>query len=156
MNRYVLLFIISSAIALSGGIFSGPVRAQNTCATPTAATSGGLDATPRPFFCDTDVTPPAIALPTLLDGSSPFANANGNLFVVAVNFILNLLSLIGGIAAFGYALYGGFLYITAGPNASQVQQGKGMIVGAIIGILIMSLAFVLVGYVIEQVTSIFN
>lgn len=51
------------------------------------------------------------------------------------------------IAALGFIVYGGFLYITAGGNDDQLRQGKQAITGAVIGIVVIGLAFAIVEFV---------
>jgi hypothetical protein len=77
----------------------------------------------------------------------------GNLAEDLFDFIVKLLADIGGLIAFGYILYGGYKYIMAGPNPAGAEEGKKMIVGAIVGLVIMALAYVLVLYVRNQLVN---
>lgn len=72
-------------------------------------------------------------------------NIVGNL----LNMFVSLILVAGGLAAFGVILFAGFKYLTAGGNAGQTEQAKKMIVAAIVGIVIMSLSYLIVTFVIE-------
>lgn len=58
-----------------------------------------------------------------------------------VGKLFNIIGLIAGILVFGYLVYSGFIYITAGGNAEQAKKGIGGITNAIIGLLIIVLAY---------------
>ena len=55
------------------------------------------------------------------------------------------------VAALGFIVYGGFLYITAGGNDDQLRQAKSAITGAVIGIIVVGLAFAIVEFVARAV-----
>lgn len=110
--------------------------------------SGGSGVSSNFLFCrPTDVPNPGIKLPNLI---GKFGNSN-TLIQDILNFIVNLLLLIGGLVAFFYVLYGGFKYLMSGPNPQGTEQGKKMIIGGIIGILIMALAYIVVVYIAKQI-----
>lgn len=52
-----------------------------------------------------------------------------------------------------YLIYGGFEYITAGGDAEKATKGRTAIVNAIIGLVIIALAYVIVAFVIRAVTG---
>lgn len=55
---------------------------------------------------------------------------------------------IAGIVAFFYLIYGGFMYLTAAGNAEQSKKGGQTIMNAIIGLIIIALAWALISYVV--------
>lgn len=55
------------------------------------------------------------------------------------------------VLAVGFIVYGGFLYITAAGDDSQIKKGKEALKGAIIGIIVIGLAYALVAFVIGAV-----
>jgi hypothetical protein len=55
--------------------------------------------------------------------------------------ILPWVSLAAGVIAFAYLLYSGFLYLTAGGNAETAKKGQAGILNAIIGLIIIALAY---------------
>ncbi|OGD56039.1 hypothetical protein A2V71_03990 [Candidatus Berkelbacteria bacterium RBG_13_40_8] len=87
--------------------------------------------------------------------AAPSSFPNLNDFVVSTNtdlttVIRNVLSwvlLLGGAIAVIYLVYGGILYITAGGDAEKATKGRTAIVNAIIGIIIIALAYVIVQFV---------
>lgn len=52
------------------------------------------------------------------------------------------------VVAVGYVVYGGFLYITAGGDSKQLEAGKQAIIGAVIGIVVIGLAYAIVQAVV--------
>jgi hypothetical protein len=71
---------------------------------------------------------------------------SGNLFTALGNLVSTVL-LWAGILAFFYALYGGFLYLTAGPDQNKADGGRKTIINAVIGIMIIALSYVFVEYI---------
>ncbi len=102
------------------------------------------------FRRQTDITAPPIGLPQLTNLFS------GDLVGGIFQFVVSLFALLAGLAAFGAVLYGAFRVITAGPNASQADEGKKIITGAVIGIVIMALAYLVVLYVKVSVQGILS
>jgi len=58
-----------------------------------------------------------------------------------LNRILPWVSLAAGAIAFAYLLYSGFLYLTAGGNAESAKKGQQGILNAVIGLIIIALAY---------------
>ncbi len=61
-----------------------------------------------------------------------------------------LLSL-GGVLFFLLALYGGFLWMTARGEESQATKAKGIIIDAVIGLAIVSAAYIITSFVFTAV-----
>jgi threonine/homoserine/homoserine lactone efflux protein len=57
--------------------------------------------------------------------------------------------LIAGIVAFFYLIYSGFTYLTAGGNADNAKKGQQGIINAIIGLVIIFLAYAIVAAVVN-------
>ena len=70
-----------------------------------------------------------------------------NILTNAAVTIINLLLLIAGILAVIYLIYSGILYITAGGDTGKAEKGRTGIVNAIIGLVIISAAYLLVRFV---------
>ena len=66
-----------------------------------------------------------------------------------VNYALGLVA----VMALGYLVYGGFLYITSHGDTKQVDQAKGIIINAVIGMVVIGLAAALVTFVIGSVVG---
>lgn len=58
--------------------------------------------------------------------------------------LTNWIAIIAGIVAFFYLIYSGFMYITAAGNPDQAKKGGQGIINAIIGIIVIALAWALV------------
>lgn len=81
-------------------------------------------------------------------GTSCVTTIIGNVISIAVGFLGVLLLL--------YILYAGFLWTTSGGDTGQVDKAKSYIKNAIIGLVIVSLAFVISSFVLDQVARITN
>lgn len=53
-----------------------------------------------------------------------------------------------GVVLFGYLLYGGYLYMTAGGDMGQVKTALSVIKNAIIGLVIIALAYTIASFVV--------
>lgn len=56
-----------------------------------------------------------------------------------------------GFIFFAYALYAGVLWMTSNGNADQIKRAKGMITNGIIGLVIVSAAYSIAYFVIQQI-----
>lgn len=65
-------------------------------------------------------------------------------FSTLLNNVISMLVALAGIALFAYLLMGGFQFVTAGGDKVQIDGAKKTITNAVIGIVIMSVAFLLV------------
>ncbi|EKD56478.1 MAG: hypothetical protein ACD_58C00176G0002 [uncultured bacterium] len=70
-----------------------------------------------------------------------------NILTNAAVTVINLLLLIAGILAVIYLIWSGMLYITAGGDTGKADKGRTGIVNAIIGLVIISAAYLLVRFV---------
>jgi hypothetical protein len=98
--------------------------------------SGGT----QPLFAPSDKPP--IELPNLISGGF---DTPQEIF----SFVVTTLALVAGIAAFFMLLYGGYKYITSGGDPAAADQGRKIIIGSIIGIVIVALSSVLVQFIIQ-------
>jgi len=91
----------------------------------------------------------SIARLVLAAGDGGITNPLGSnkLETIIANIVKGALGLTAVIAV-GFIVYGGFLYITAAGDESQIKKGKEALVGAVIGIIVIGLAYSLVAFVI--------
>ncbi len=61
--------------------------------------------------------------------------------------IINIMLSIAAIIAVLFIIIGGFRYITSSGNEEQAEKGRGTLINAIIGLVIIILAYVIVGIV---------
>ena len=86
--------------------------------------------------------------------TSKFAKSAGfdpeqqNLSVLIGQIIGNLLAFLGT-AFVIYMIYGGYLYMTAQGNEDQVEKGKDVIKNAVIGMVIIALAYAITAAVVR-------
>lgn len=67
--------------------------------------------------------------------------------------ITNIIFLVAGIVAFIYLLYSGFVYLTAGGNPDAAKKGQQGLLNAIIGLVIIFLAYGIVRFVTNFLSS---
>jgi len=66
-----------------------------------------------------------------------------------IGVIVNWVLIIAGVVAFFYLVYSGFIYLTAGGNPDAAKKGQQGILNAIIGIVIITLSYVIVRAVVS-------
>lgn len=67
--------------------------------------------------------------------------------------VINLFSIIVGVAAVLMIIYGGFRYVTSGGASDKVGNAKNTLIYAIIGLIIVALAQAIVHFVLDQATT---
>ena len=85
----------------------------------------------------------------IVSAAASTANLKLNPSLLITNFSMNDLMdtiigwvfVIAGIVAFFYLLYSGFIYLTAGGNPDAAKKGQQGILNAIIGLVIIALAY---------------
>ena len=68
-----------------------------------------------------------------------------------VKAVIDVLSVVIGIAAVIMVMVGGFRYITAGGDANNVSSAKNTIIYAIVGLVVVALAQAIVQFVVNKV-----
>jgi hypothetical protein len=72
--------------------------------------------------------------------------------VLIGNVINAVLGVVGSLALLMF-IYGGFTWMTASGNSEKVQQGKNILLWAIIGLVVIFTSYALVNFVIQDVIS---
>ncbi len=87
--------------------------------------------------------------------NSPFSGglASQSTLSGLIKTILNIILTLSGIIAVIFIIIGGFQYMTAGGNEEQAEKGRKALTNAIIGLLIVILAFTIVQVVTNTLTS---
>lgn len=80
--------------------------------------------------------------PTMIPG-------NGITIPQIVIFVLTLLVVVAVIAAIVFLIYGGIKWITSGGDKAAVESARNHIVAAIIGLVVIILAFVILSFVLQ-------
>jgi type IV secretion system pilin len=70
-----------------------------------------------------------------------------------VGLAVNILSTIVGIVAVIMIIIGGFKYITSSGDSSNVQSAKNTILYAIVGLVVVALAQIITGFVLDRATN---
>ena len=92
------------------------------------------------LFAATDkISPDSIGL------KNPVTNAN-----TALNGLLNLAYTMAGIVCVIIIIIAGYLYVTSSGNASTIKRAKDAILGAVIGIVVIMVAFTITQFVIGR------
>ena len=76
-----------------------------------------------------------------------------NRFQEILATIINVFSLIVGVAAVIMIIFAGFKYITSGGNQESVKTAKQALIYALIGLIIVALAQIIVKFVLNQATN---
>jgi hypothetical protein len=76
----------------------------------------------------------------------------GSLEAVAKK-VVNIFSIIVGIVAVIFVIYGGFRYITSGGDSGSVGNAKNTLIYALVGLVIVALAQLIVHYVLSTATG---
>lgn len=83
------------------------------------------------------------------------SNGTGSLQAVAKK-VVNIFSIIVGIVAVIFVIYGGFRYITSGGDSGSVGNAKNTLIYALVGLVIVALAQLIVHYVLSTATGAAN
>ena len=83
------------------------------------------------------VTPP--------NGTNPLTGSNGLLLKVA-----RIIAIIGGVTAVIVIIISGFSYMTANGDAQKAKKARDALVGALIGLFIISIASVIITFVVNN------
>jgi hypothetical protein len=77
----------------------------------------------------------------------------GSTLTDLVNVVTNWVFIVAGVIAFFYLVYSGFIYLTAGGNPDSAKKGQQGIINAIIGLVIIFLAFAIVKAIISLLNT---
>ncbi len=83
-----------------------------------------------------------------LAGSTSLTGPNGLLV-----YVIQILLLLSGIVAVLFVIVGGFWYITSAGNEEQAEKGRKTLVNAIIGVVIIVLAYVIISVIVNLVSN---
>lgn len=70
-----------------------------------------------------------------------------------LDIIVPWVSIAAGVIAFAFLLYSGFVYLTAGGNAESAKKGQAGILNAIIGLIIIALAYTITTAIIGTINT---
>ena len=80
------------------------------------------------------------------------SSASGSLTDLII-YIINIMLAIAGVIAVLFLIIGGFWYITSAGNEETAEKGKGTVINAIIGIVIVIMSYVIVSVLSRFITS---
>ena len=83
-------------------------------------------------------------------GCTTSATTAGSTIAGIARTVINIFSMIVGIAAVVMIIYGGFRYVTSGGASDKVGNAKNTLVYAIVGLIIVALAQAIVHFVLSQ------
>jgi len=89
----------------------------------------------------TRITPEEIGIPRVTDADQ------------AASDILNLVYLVAGITCVIVIVIAGFMFTTASGDAALIKKAREMVIGAVIGLVVILLAFVITGFVLGRFTA---
>ena len=68
-----------------------------------------------------------------------------------IAFVINVAFGLAGLVAVIYLIVGGFRYVTSGGNPDTVELAKGTILNAIIGLIVILIAFLIVQFILRAI-----
>jgi hypothetical protein len=71
----------------------------------------------------------------------------------AVSDILNLAYMVAGITCVIVIVIAGFMFTTASGDAALIKKAREMVIGAVIGLVVILLAFVITGFILGRFTA---
>lgn len=83
----------------------------------------------------------------------PLAAGSGSTLREMILSVGTFLIWIAGALALAYLVYGGILYITAGGDAEKATKGRTAVINSVIGIIIVFMALIIIGWVRNFATS---
>jgi len=89
----------------------------------------------------TKITPEEIGIPRVTDADQAVAD------------ILDLVYIVAGITCVIVIVIAGFMFTTASGDASLIKKAREMVIGAVIGLVVILLAFVITGFVLGRFTG---
>lgn len=126
--KHIKAFIVAVVLALSMGMLALPTLAH---------------ADPKSVVCQ-----------TLDSGSGCTAqSSNGVDLNKVVAAVINILSVLVGIAAVIMIMVSGFRYVTSGGDSSKIASAKSTLIYAVIGLVIVAMAQIIVKYVLDRLDS---
>jgi len=93
----------------------------------------------------------AVAAPTTITPPSGFEGGGANSVPTIINGILSWALGIAGLLAVAFIIVGGFNYITSSGNEKKVTAAKNSIIYAVIGLIVVALAFAIKAFVMTRI-----
>lgn len=79
-------------------------------------------------------------------------NERGDGLSAVIKLVIQIISVIAGLAAVIMIIIGGLRYITSGGDSSKVASAKGAIIYAIVGLVVVALSQFIVRFVLSETT----
>ncbi len=92
-----------------------------------------------------------VAIAQSIDSIEPISGSGIDIIVNAVKSVINWMLMIAGVLAVAYLVYAGIQYIIGGSEGAK--KAKDQIIGAVTGIIIIILSYVIVNTVIGLMSS---
>lgn len=131
-DNLLLLALLLSVVGVTAGLASAPAASAqgvfNNACNPQGANGGGNGS--------------AICSAT---GANNLSGPNG-----IINKVSNIFAFVGGVAAVFIIMIGGFMYITAGGDASKANSGRSAVIYACVGLVVIVLGRTIIRYVISH------
>lgn len=108
-------------------------------------TAPSLAEDPFQKVCTTETKDSPVCKDKELSGANPLWGKNG-----IITNLINLLSIIAGIAAVIIIIVAGLRFITGGNNPQEVQQARNLIIFAVVGLVIVAAAQMIVRLFLSQ------
>ncbi|MHB8830509.1 MAG: hypothetical protein ACYC44_00060 [Patescibacteria group bacterium] len=115
----------------------------------------GLALSPNAAFAQAGLQSIKSGVQGAAKGAGLATSAGSDLSTVVGGLIFAVMSLVG-IILFAYMVYGGFKWMTAGGDSKAVTEAQSIIRNAVIGIVIIALAYVISNYILQALINASN
>jgi len=132
-NKLKQLLLLLPMLLMVGGIFLSP----------------GIQSVQPAFALDAQTEFTKVIGKSGLTTTGAKVPSLGDAVGIMINGILGLI----GLVTFVLIIYAGALWVTAAGNEDQVTKAKGMLRGAVIGILVIFSAFIVVNFTLDALTG---
>jgi beta-lactamase regulating signal transducer with metallopeptidase domain len=130
--------IIGLTTVLSLMLLAAPASAYNPFQPPSCSNGGAAQV----CVCNSSTTSTATC--------SSSKGVNQNPVLNAIKTVADIIAVVAGLAAVITLMVGGFSYITSAGNTEATNKARSRIIGALVGIVIIALAWFIVSFVISR------
>ncbi len=120
--------------------------------TPFVGLNVGTASASSPFgACNSNPNAPSAAGTPVCQDVNSQSKSNNNVFISIIRDVINIIAFIVGVASVFIIIISGIKMITASGDTNALKEAKGGIIGAVIGLLVVSLAESFVAFVLDRI-----
>jgi hypothetical protein len=135
--RFLIASLMLGAVLLS----ASPVAAFNVFQPPSCNNGGDAHV----CVCQPGTSSTSVC--------SDAQKTNGNPVLKTIKTVADIIAVIAGLAAVITLMVAGFSYITSGGNSEATNKARSRIIGALVGLVIIALAWTIVSFVVSKLLT---